>query len=223
VSLAAGLALSGAAPGIATTTIPGHPVPGAALISGTDLRTPYAAPQERTAAQRRSRLLTEQQEETQDPDERAAGGEVPETGEDDLAPGTATLLLTPSNLVVAPGSRVRMTLSILGAADLRRLPITIRFDPDVVDVVDVALGSAWTAGQQPILLHDLSRAGELVVGLGQLARAQSGISGSAELLELELLAKAPGDAGLVLERFAAIGDQSRPQATIALTPSIAVR
>jgi len=159
----------------------------------------------------------------QDPEERAAGGERVENGEASDALAGATLLLTPSRLVTTPGSRIRLTLSILGADDLRRLPMTIRFDPRVVAVASVRLGSAWSARQQPVLLHDTSRPGELIIGLGQLARDETGISGSAELLELELIALAAGDADLALERFAAIGEGSKAQQTVALTASISVR
>ena len=35
-----------------------------------------------------------------------------------------------------------------------RLPVTVRFDPKVVEIASVALGSAWEARQQPVLLHD---------------------------------------------------------------------
>ena len=119
-----------------------------------------------------------------DPDERAAGGEEPEIGDELSIAGGATLLLTPSRLEVAVGARVRLTLSVLGAKDLRRLPATIRFDADVLELRSVTLGSAWTNGTEPVLLHDSSRAGELVIGLGLLDKTEPGISGSAELIEL---------------------------------------
>ncbi len=157
----------------------------------------------------------------QDPDERAARAEVPETGDDTV--GDATLLLTPSTVLTTPGTRFRLTLSILGAEDLRRLPVTLRFDPAVVEVVSVSLGSAWDDREQPILLYDASRPGELVVGLGQLDRDKTGLFGAAELLELELLAVAAGSAEIVLERFAAIGSGSKPHRTVALTARILVR
>lgn len=159
----------------------------------------------------------------QAPDERAAGGEIAEGEDDASVTNGATLLLTPSRLRAAPGSRIRLTLSILGADDVRRLPVTIRFDPKVVELVSVGLGSAWNDRPQPVLLHDASRPGELVVGLGQLDKNKSGISGIAELLELEFLALAPGNAGIVLERFAAISAGARAQTTTALAADIVVR
>ncbi len=198
VSFVAGLALS--AGGGWTAAV-------AAADPSSD-RVPYAA---------------QQRGQEQDPDERAARGEIPETGDDGPVVGGATLLLTPANLVVEPGRRIRVTLSILGAADLRRLPLTLRFDPAVVGVVDVRLGSAWSDRQPPVLLHDSSRPGELVVGLGLLARDESGIRGSGELLDIELEALAPGSADLILERFAAIGAGAKPQPVSAVTASITVR
>lgn len=75
----------------------------------------------------------------------------------------------------------------------------------------------------PVLLHDASRPGELVVGLGQLDKNERGITGVAELLELEFLALAPGNAGIVLERFAAISAGARAQTTTARAADIVVR
>jgi hypothetical protein len=201
LTLAAGIAASSAMPAIAAVSgdAPGHQRPA-------------------TSAQSRR-----PGDDAQNPDERAARGERAEGDDEDAAPAGATLLLTPSTVVTAPGSRIRLTLSILGADDLRRFPVTVRFDPAVVGVASVRLGSAWHTRQQPVLLHDESRPGELIVGLGQLARDQAGISGSAELLELELIALAPGEAIVTLERFAAIGAGSKAQRTAALTASIVVR
>ena len=159
----------------------------------------------------------------QDPDERAAGGEIAEDDGDTSVAYSATLLLTPSRLQAAAGSRIRLTLSILGADDVRRLPVTIRFDPKVIELVSVGLGSAWNDRPQPVLLHDASRPGELVVGLGQLDTNKGGISGVAELLELEFLALAPGNAGIVLERFAAISAGGRAQTATARASDIVVR
>lgn len=159
----------------------------------------------------------------QDPDERAAGREIAEGDDDTAVADGATLLLTPSRLQAAPGSRIRLTLSILGADDVRRLPLTVRFDPDVIELVSVSLGSAWRDRPMPVLLHDASRPGELVVGLGQLDKNERGITGVAELLELEFLALAPGNAGIVLERFAAISAGARAQTTTARAADIVVR
>jgi hypothetical protein len=158
-----------------------------------------------------------------DPDERAADRAIVKGNGDAAVADRATLLLTPSRLQAAPGSRLRLTLSILGADDVRRLPVTIRFDPDVIELVSVGLGSAWNDRPQPVLLHDASRPGELVIGLGQLDKTKRGISGVAELLELEFLALAPGNAGIVIERFAAISDGARAQATIAFAADIVVQ
>ena len=157
-----------------------------------------------------------------DPEERAAGGEEPEGA---AAPhsGAPTLLLTPSRFEVALGSRFRLSLSVLGARDLRRLPVTIRFDPDVVELVSVDLGAAWDGRPEPVFLHDSSRPGELVVGLAQLDRNDSGIFGLAEVLALEFRAVGRGDAALRLDRFALItGDLSAPEATTQ-TAEIVVR
>ena len=173
--------------------------------------------------ERKCRQGPDEWERRQNPDERAAGEEIAEDDKDASVADGATLLLVPSRLQAAPGSRIRLTLSILGAHDVRRVPVTIRFDPNVIELVSVGLGSAWKNRPQPVLMHDESRPGELVVGIGQLDKNKSGISGVAELLELEFVALAPGNAGIVLERFAAIGAGARAQTTTALATNIVVR
>ncbi|MGD8327950.1 MAG: cohesin domain-containing protein [Acidobacteriota bacterium] len=159
----------------------------------------------------------------QDPEQRAAGiDRVGNLDEATLA-GSATLLLTPSHLQLQRGERVRLTLSVLGADDLRRLPATLRFDPAVLELTAVRLGNAWDDGPQPLLLHDASRPGEVTIGLGLLDKKAPGVNGSAELLELEFVALGAGDAALRIERFAAIGAGSKPQPTTAVTAEIVVQ
>ncbi len=174
------------------------------------------------SVQQVARQQQEQEQEEQDPDERVAGEEPPE-GFDGSDSGTTTLLLTPSRFDVAIGSRVRLTLSVLNANDLRRLPVTIRFDPKVLQLVSVDLGDAWDLRPEPVFLHDSSRPGELVVGLAQLNRDDPGIFGFAEVLELEFRAIGHGNAGLVLDRFAAISGGATGRETIALAAEIVVR
>ena len=174
------------------------------------------------AAAASAEQATGQEQRQRNPDERAAGRERPERSKT-CDSGALTLLLTPSRLEVAVGSRVRLTLSVLGADDLRRLPVTIRFDPEVVELVSVSLGTAWEDRPAPVFLHDSSRPGELVVGLAQLNRNDPGIFGVAEVLELEFRAIGRGTAELVLDRFAAItGDTPTREAT-ALVTKIVVR
>lgn len=159
----------------------------------------------------------------QDPEQRAAGidrvGNLDEPGR----AGGATLLLTPSRLQLQQGQRVRLTLSVLGAEDLRRLPATLRFDPEVLELAAVRLGNVWDDAPQPILLHDVSRPGEVTIGLGLLDKNAPGVSGSAELLEFEFVALGTGDAALRIERFAAIGPGSKPQPTTAVAAQIVVQ
>lgn len=172
------------------------------------------------SAQQATRQEQEQRE--QDPDERATEGKQPK-GSHASDSGTTTLLLTPSRFEVAVGSRVRLTLSVLDANDLRRLPVTIRFDPKVVQLVSVDLGAAWDLRPEPVFLHDSSRPGELVVGIAQLNRDDPGIFGFVEVLELEFRAIGRGNAGLVLDRFAAITGGATVGETTALAAEIVVR
>lgn len=188
-----------------------------AVVRPQQAAKPAAAQLQQAAQQRPG------SQESRDPDERAAG--IDRVGNDDETPldGTATLLLTPSRLRVQRGQRVRLTLSVLGADDLRRLPATVRFAPDVLELAAVRLGRVWDEGPEPVLLHDASRPGEVTIGLGLLDKNATGVTGSAELLELEFIAVGVGDAALRIERFAAIGPGSKPQPTTALSAEIVVR
>jgi len=162
-------------------------------------------------------------ERQRDPEEPADGGERTENADEATATGAATLLLTPSRFEIAAGSTLHLSLSVLGANDLRRLPVTVRFDPDVLEFVSVGLGSGWDEGPQPVLMHDSSRPGEIVIGLGLLDKKLAGLNGSVELLEFEFLAVGRGDAGLRLENFAAIAGGARAQPTSAAGTEIVVR
>lgn len=169
--------------------------------------------------QRASQRATQAADAPRDPDERAAGGERLDNND----PEGTVLLLTPSHLQVARGAPVRLTLSVLGADDLRRLPVTIRFDPGVLEPVDVRLGAAWGGGPPPLLLFDSHRPGEVVIGLALIDRQRAGVSGSAELLELEFRAVGPGHAALRIERFAALSAGGRARPAAAAATEIVVR
>ena len=182
-----------------------------ALLFGTCLLPGPASPQSAQQQQRQ-----QAGERPVDPDRRAAGGERA-SNDDGIQVSGATLMLTPSRQRLAPGDHAVLSLSILGADDLRRLPATVRYDARVVELSSVRLGSAWDDRPTPILLHDANREGEVVIGLALLDRDLPGVFGTAELLELEFIAVAPGEASLRIEDFAVISADSRarPAATAA--------
>jgi len=154
-----------------------------------------------------------------DPEGRVAEGEPPESGVPE-ADGV-TLMLTPSNAVATAGGRVRISLSVLGAAPIGRLPVTVRFDPEILELAGVELGPAWDGRPPPLLLYDASRLGELVIGLAQLGLG--GGAGNGDLLDLEFHARRIGSASLWLERFAVIGSGSKIQAAQARGATVTVR
>jgi hypothetical protein len=165
----------------------------------------------------------EQRPGAQDPEQRAAGIDRVGNLDEDAPRDGATLLLSPSRLQLQRGQHVRLTLSVLGADDLRRLPATVRFNPAVLELTALRLGNVWDEGPRPILLHDASRPGEVTIGLALLDKDAPGVSGSAELLELEFVALGSGDAALRIERFAAIGPGSKAQPTTAVSAEIVVQ
>ena len=154
-----------------------------------------------------------------DPEERLVESSPPETGVPE-ADGP-TLMLTPSNAVATAGGRVRISLSVLGAAPIGRLPVTVRFDPEILELAGVELGAAWDGRPRPLLLYDASRPGELVIGLAQLGAG--GGAGNGDLLDLEFHDRRSGSAELWLERFAVIGSGAKIQAAQARGATVTVR
>ena len=137
-------------------------------------------------------------------------------------PRQATLLLAPSRLEVAAGTTIRMNLAVLGAQNMTRLPVTVRYDSEVLRLVAVSLGAAWNEGPVPIFLHDSGRPGEVVIGIARVGEAP-GVVGTGSLLELEFRALQPGEARVWLERFAVIGADSMSQPTRAVPATVTVR
>ena len=141
----------------------------------------------------------------------------------DFRADRARLVLTPSRLEVDAGSVVRLSLSVLGARDVSRLPVTLRYDPEILHPSSVRLSKAWDTGPKPVLLHNSSRPGELVIGIARLASSGAGIAGTAELVRIEFRTLRPGDTEIRLERFALIGADSRAQPVDPSVASITVR
>lgn len=137
--------------------------------------------------------------------------------------GAAILALVPSRQAAAPGTTVGLTLVVLGARGVARLPVTVRYDPGLLELLEVKAGAAWQKGPAPVLLHDASRPGELVVGLARLGRSPLAIQGTAELLELTFRALSPGEGQLRLERFALVGPGNQTQTARAQPARVVVR
>ena len=137
--------------------------------------------------------------------------------------GQAQLMLSPEAATVAPGDEVSMRLLVVGAQELLRLPVTLRYDPQVVRVVSVHVGSAWKGGTAPTLMYDTSRPGKLVVGLARLGREATPITGAGEVLRITFEAVAPGETELGLERYALLGRRARSQVVAAKPAKVSVQ
>lgn len=153
---------------------------------------------------------------------QAPGSPVRDSVERAPAHGQATLMLAPSRFEVAAGAAIRMNLTILGAQNMTRLPVTVRYDGDVLGLIRVSLGTAWNEGPAPVFLHDSGRPGELVIGIAHMGEA-AGVVGIGSLLDLEFRALQPGETRVWLERFAVIGADSTSQPARAIPATIIVR
>ena len=134
----------------------------------------------------------------------------------------AVLVLSPATQSVRLGSSVKLSLTVLGARGLTRLPATLLYDPAILRFVELRAGPAWSGGPAPVVLHDVTTPGRLVVGVAQLGNPSAGISGTGELLRLTFEAIAAGSTDLRLERFALIGPGANVQPAEARTATLIV-
>lgn len=165
-----------------------------------------------------------EQQAAQTQQEQATGLHDPDRGrERPERRDRARLMLSPAASEVAPGDEFSVRLLVAGAQNLLRLPLTLHFDPSVVRVSSVRVGSAWATGAAPTLLYDTSRPGELVVGLARLGREVTPVTGGGELLRITFEAVAPGETDLILKRFALLGHRAQSQSVDVRPARVLVR
>jgi hypothetical protein len=132
-------------------------------------------------------------------------------------------MLSPAASEVSRGDELSVRLLVAGARNLLRLPVTLHYDPSVVRVLSVRVGSAWEKGAAPTLLYDTSRPGELVVGLARLGSEVKPVTGGGELLRIKFEAVAPGETDLILKRFALLGRRAQSQSVDVRPARVLVR
>ncbi|MDX1501022.1 MAG: hypothetical protein R3325_01580 [Thermoanaerobaculia bacterium] len=128
-------------------------------------------------------------------------GEEPDPAEPDVRLG-----LEPAAVAVAPGESFELRLVAVAARPVAHLPVTLRFDPQVVRVVEVAAGD-FPGGAE--VLADLGRPGVAVIGA---SRSDGGAApaGAGVLARLTVRALAPGDAALTIEPGEPLGAGLEP-------------
>ncbi|MGD2115261.1 MAG: cohesin domain-containing protein [Acidobacteriota bacterium] len=119
------------------------------------------------------------------------------------------LRMVPASLAVSPGDTFEITLEARALTPVSHLPVTVRFDPEVLAVESVEAGDFLAPGEGTELLTDASTPGRLVIGASRLG-AEPGVAGSGPLVRVVFRAVGPGRAGLAFERAKAL-DAGRSQ------------
>jgi general secretion pathway protein D len=103
------------------------------------------------------------------------------------------IYFTPPAAQVATGSSVSLTLQVENATDLFTAPLTLRFDPRVVQVRDVTAGGFLGGDGQKINFSKniLNDSGQVTVTLNRMPNT-GGVSGAGTLLTLQLQAVGSG-------------------------------
>lgn len=117
----------------------------------------------------------------------------------------------------------RLAVAVLGARSLRSFPTTLNYDPQVLELVDVEVGSAWQGGSRPVLLVDESEPGKVTLGISRLGASAGAVQGLGELVELRFRAAGGGETEISLERFALLGAGSTVQSARAQAARVTVR
>ncbi|MFQ5745335.1 MAG: cohesin domain-containing protein [Acidobacteriota bacterium] len=165
-----------------------------------------------------------------DPPQAAVPVTRPQTpakpGSDDKAAATgakARLILISSRRRLKVGRPLQVTLKVRNADSLLRVPATLLFDPEILQLVSVEAGPAWDDGPEPVLLHHANKRGELTIGIARLGADAVPIQGSAKLLRVNFRAVGSGTTRLHLKSFAVLGPGSTQQPARAKSATVTVR
>jgi len=116
----------------------------------------------------------------------------------DLSAGLVELSLAPDQSEMKVGEKRQLAVQVRTGAALGLAVLTLRFDPQVIKVNSVTLGSIFTnAKATPNLTQSVDKNGMLLVSLAAAAGAP--ISGEGALLNLEFEAIAGGDSALAFD------------------------
>ena len=124
--------------------------------------------------------------------------EAPQEPEPDVR-----LAVEPWEVAVEPGAEFELRLVAMASRPVAHLPATVRFDPAVVRLVEVA-GGGFPGGGAAEVLADLSRPGTAVLG-SSLPDGVEGEAGAGVVARLRFEALRAGDAAVRLERGEALG------------------
>ena len=145
---------------------------------------------------------------------------APEEGQAFAAGAAATaaaeieIALGPATIVVRPGDTFEVAIRIEAERPVSHLPMTVAFDPELLEIVDTTHGDfLGTEGRAQVLV-DTGTPGHIVVGASRWGRS-TGSSGRGELLKLRFRALALGECELSFVRYRALDALLQPIESVA--------
>lgn len=117
--------------------------------------------------------------------------------------GPARIGFDPPSATVAAGDRFTVDIKVTNVQDLYAVPLAVGYNPDVVELVDVQLGSFLGGDEQPPALVQRidPQAGTAIISLSR-GPGSAGATGSGTLVTLVFTAKASGQSPLSINNLA---------------------
>lgn len=114
------------------------------------------------------------------------------------------MILEPAVIDVEAGELFEVEILVDAADPVAHLPLTLVFDPSVVEFVRLIAGDFFGGAADAEVLANSTRPGVVVVGASRLGRAQ-GVTGSGSLATVMFRAKSAGETTLGFARVNALG------------------
>lgn len=121
----------------------------------------------------------------------------------DGEPAAVRIQLVTSVGAVQPGQQFDVTVAVDAAKPVSHLPITLRFDPEMLQVLDVWSGDFLGSGSESRFLTDFSRPGRIVIGASRLGD-QQGVRGQGAVAHITFRALTLGKAVVQFEKGKAL-------------------
>ena len=138
---------------------------------------------------------------------------------EDKAPPKVELKLQPPRPLVAPGATFDVELVASAKVPVSHLPVTLTFDPWVLEVVHVQPGGFLGSSSQAQFMADFSSPGRLVMGASRVGQ-QPGVTGSGLVASVRFRALEAGQTTVVFEKGRALDQRLKPVGPVGRSPAV---
>jgi hypothetical protein len=138
---------------------------------------------------------------------------------EDSAPPQVELELQPPHPLVAPGATFEVQLVASAKVPVSHLPVTLTFDPWVLEVLQVQPGGFLGSSSQAQFMADFSTPGRVVMGASRVGQ-RPGVTGSGLVASVRFRALEAGQTTLGFEKGRALDQRLKPIQPIARSPAV---